>query len=961
MKSFNKPTDNQVNAAVALLCSPNYRAYFFQRLENPNWIIPLRDRGFFGDPQATEGVEGGGVRHPPWPASQYLTRMADVAPNEVADILVRIETDNSSVLTDIVDAAIKMPADIAVALVPTVCKSLRADAFGVIFPKATDLCVQLGTNNQEDAAMVLAEALFGLELHERGTKRQRERYFYTEGLKKIVPVLTVRHPEEFVEHLCKWLGTAIKQEADYTGPGTREDYSWSWRPTIEEHEQNRNYDFPCEMVGFVRQAFEQAIDDGQMTLINGLAIVEKQPSSVFKRLRIHLVNRFAEQTPDLARSMMMERQMLEDDECKHEYAMLVGHRFPMLLEEHRNAWLGWIEAGPDMSRFEEFFNAGAGREPTEADRQNRIRNWQFNHLHWIRNHLEGKWHTLYQEMFAQFGEPVLADLNSYHSSGWGFDSPFTVEGLNALSFTQVIEKVDVWQPEQTRRFPRDPRKEGLASTFGQYVASKAEEFSAQAELLKDRQPIYVRTFIDKMADSAKAGGINIGAVLRLCTWVVEQPIGQDADDRKSWDMVDRSWRYTRDSICQLLRTLCGRAAEETEQYALYEFRETIIALLEQLTHDPVRSYLVDEAERKNPQVYDFLTSAINSPRGKAVDALIAYARWIARHVQREEAGRMIVPHGFGDMPEVQRLLEWQIATENASFESFAIIGTYIDLLYWIDRSWVEENVSKVFDLDVIERDLTRAYGWAAWNAFLVWGQPSLTLYRMLRPQYAYAVERLPGIVVPENAREAPIHHFGEQLILLYGRGNLAECNDETLLHQFLSAAPSDVRSETIAFVGHSLDHSEKLPEAILARFQTLWDWYWPKFGVLDAKARPQGGLFGQWFTSKQFPDGWSLERLEQFLQVLPIPDFAEQIAERLTELAEVHLETVTRILDRMILADEEGWRAYAWHKSAETILGLALQGNDNVRGMAVRLINDLGRRGYVEFGKLLSRNTNTTT
>ena len=343
-----------------------------------------------------------------------------------------------------------------------------------------------------------------------------------------------------------------------------------------------------------------------------------------------------------------------------------------------------------------------------------------------------------------------------------------------------------------------------------------------------------------------------------------------------------------------------------------------------------------------------------------MDALIAYVRWIAKHVQREEAGRTIVPNGFGDMPEVQRMLEWQIAAENACFESFAIIGTYLGLLHWIDPSWVENNVSKIFDLTGIERDPAHAYGWAAWNAFLVWGQPSLALYRMFRPQYVYAVGRVPDAVLPENAGRTPLHHLGEQLILLYGRGNLAECNDETLLHQFLEAASGDVRSQTIAFVGHSIGHSEKLPEAILARFQRLWDWYWPKFGALDAKARPQGGLFGQWFTSKQFPDEWSLERLEQFLQVLPIPDFAEQIAERLTELAEAHLETVTRILDRMIRADEEGWRAYAWHKSAETILGLALQGNDNVRGMAVRLIDDLGRRGYVEFGKLLGPNADAT-
>lgn len=51
---------------------------------------------------------------------------------------------------------------------------------------------------------------------------------------------------------------------------------------------------------------------------------------------------------------------------------------------------------------------------------------------------------------------------------------------------------------------------------------------------------------------------------------------------------------------------------------------------------------------------------------------------------------------------------------------------------------------------------------------------------------------------------------------------------------------------------------------------------------------------------------------------------------------------------------------YAWRESAEKILKSALQGNDTVRGMAVRLIDDLGRRGYMEFGKLLSPSADTS-
>ena len=67
----------------------------------------------------------------------------------------------------------------------------------------------------------------------------------------------------------------------------------------------------------------------------------------------------------------------------------------------------------------------------------------------------------------------------------------------------------------------------------------------------------------------------------------------------------------------------------------------------------------------------------------------------------------------------------------------------------------------------------------------------------------------------------------------------------------------------------------------------------------------------------------------------------------------MHVGTVTRILDRIIRVDKEGWRAYAWHKPAMTILGLAMLGDEVTRDVALRLIDDLGRHGHQEFGKLL--------
>ena len=311
-------------------------------------------------------------------------------------------------------------------------------------------------------------------------------------------------------------------------------------------------------------------------------------------------------------------------------------------------------------------------------------------------------------------------------------------------------------------------------------------------------------------------------------------------------------------------------------------REAIGSLLKPLAEDPAKSHLPEEPARKNLRVYDGShTAAINTPRGIALETIVAYARWIANHTARDVDGRQIVAEGFGAMPEVRERLEWQITPENASFEAFAVIGAYFGLLHWIDETWVKENAQRIFDFAVIERGPTSAYGWAAWNSFLDWSPAQASYYHILRPQFVYAVKHIAEAKLPPNSGRTPIHHLGEHLVVLYGRGELKTggSDDEQLLFDFLQAADSDVRSQTIAFVGSTLGRSTAVPEAILGRFQKLWDWYWPRFGEKDAVARPASGLFGSWFACEYLSIGWRLERLEAVVALPQILDMSDQVVE----------------------------------------------------------------------------------
>src|SRR5690242_10712011 len=111
MKSYNEPTPEEVNKVVALLAHAEQRRYFFDKLNNPKWIKPLWEKGFFRrPPDAVKDSERGTISYYLWPESRYLARMSAIDPESVFRVVVEIpQTDNIRVYEDIVEAALGMP------------------------------------------------------------------------------------------------------------------------------------------------------------------------------------------------------------------------------------------------------------------------------------------------------------------------------------------------------------------------------------------------------------------------------------------------------------------------------------------------------------------------------------------------------------------------------------------------------------------------------------------------------------------------------------------------------------------------------------------------------------------------------------------------------------------------------------------------------------------------------------
>jgi len=216
----------------------------------------------------------------------------------------------------------------------------------------------------------------------------------------------------------------------------------------------------------------------------------------------------------------MDRQLFYDHQYKHEYAILVGRRFDLLLPEQRNEWFKWIDAGPDMSNFDASIRDHLGRDATNDDRDGHIAYWKFEKLHWVRAHLDGERRQFYERMLAEHGETASGGtlMSSTSAGRWGHESSMSVDELSQMNFEQAVDVVSSWKADQSRF--DGPSIEGLPRRLANTWQRRPEEFSQQALTLVNRPAIFVRTFIKQMSDAINAGRVlDLPAVIKLCEWV----------------------------------------------------------------------------------------------------------------------------------------------------------------------------------------------------------------------------------------------------------------------------------------------------------------------------------------------------------------------------------------------------------------------------------------------------------
>ncbi len=929
MKSWAAPTPEEVAKAVALLSRREQQRYFFDKLQNPEWIAPLRGKDFFKNPPEPERDERKGtIRFVPWPQSQYLARMALLKPSEVCALLLSLpETDNVSVHEDCLAAAAVMPGPEAGALAAreTAWIDKQNWLYGLYGGRCAKLIAHLlSVPGQKSAAVALARSLLSLSAEGSGSllktvRGKIDEYGYGRVVEDLRDPLADGLRDEAIALFADLLEAAVR----LTHEQAPEDYSYMWRPAIEEHDQNELHGdrIPSVLVAALRDIASRIAERHPDRMDEVISSLERRPWRIFRRLAYYIAKSKRYAGPQLKR-LLVDRDALDDVAGLREYSDLLVERFGVLEPADRRCILDWIIEGPKKPN----------REFEDWERWVEI--WRLRRLHILRDHLGDRERAEYERLKGKHGEPAIPDFPYKVGAGWvGPTSPSTKAALADKADDELFTYLQSWVPEARDVFGPSASRRGLARDLEALIAESPDRLWHLGERLQLLDPSYVSAMLQGLAAAMdKELRIAWDGPIGLAAWVAQQ--AHEEEPPTAWDEGERTWNNAKRAAVRLM-SAGMRAKEDRIPQTL---REKVWQVIEPVTDDPDPTP-AHEAEFGGKNMGP-TTLALNSNRGEAFNAAMAYGLWVKTDLDRTSAWR-----GFDSAPELRKVLERHLDVRaEPSIAIRSIYGEWYPWLHLMDETWAVAQRDSIFP-----NPQSNAVMWeVAWRSYVTHARAFDPMLSVLRKHYENALDRIGVSAYDTDYIGRAEEHLAEHVLVFHLRGLIGA--EDRLLRRLYEMATPDLRKHLINFVGRSLwEHSA--PEEIRSRMHAFWS------SRLKACAPPADATelkaFGAWFAAKHEDPKWALGELVKALAIQPDIDLEFMVLKRLVELAAEMPQLAAEALELLVTGSSELWAVSVENESVAKILTEALAVGGESAIQARRTIEHFGKLGIHSFRPLL--------
>lgn len=909
------------------------------------WLVALEEVGYFKRPPGEEpGDEPGYVKYLPWPAADHLLELARVAPERVGTIIASVgAAGNPTVQYQIARVALALPAALAADWCLAYAQANHDRPLAFLLPEAlAELVSHLAKGGQSESALVLARFLFqplpdpetadrrkaaGLQLPPEPRGRF-DLWHYAQHLSRVVPDLAEHCGLPALESIVTLLDEALtlaRFESDESG----EDGSTVWRSTIRG-DGHPDHGPQNTLISAVRNLAETLLAGGTVDVATVLGLYDRHKWIVFRRLAMHALTTH----PDMDRIAAILNGWGNSPyrDAEPECFDLARTQFSALPNAVRQLLMETIERGPDrvtVRELQERFEANAERwfghtaQPVTGDQVERyVRDWQLRRLAALRLSLSDVQHERYNVLAAEFGRTGEPELHAYVTRSVDPGDPEARKRLRQLTPREILDLIDRLG---TGRTVDGYVRADLVGVLAQLLAANPDQISSEVERLKS-SPEDVRWRVIGAVGSAlnQGGRIPWEDVFTIC----DVPIAAESMHQV---IVGRDVR-ARETETTTARLLREALQDDSKSPIPFNLRSAVWNVLARLVEDPDPA---DDRESRDPY-----STAINSVRGVALEAIIQYAFWVWRgFIAKADKP---VPISFTDIPEVEDALERRLDNSiDASPAIRAVFGTFFGALVNLDEAWVRRTIDRIFSPH--DPRLNRA----AWECYVRHSQVPFNLLPELRSHYESAFTTLTA-VSPDDDRDY-LRRLADHVVLLYMEG--AVDLDDPLVSGFFEHAPARERGLAIDAVGRRLYREARPSEPTLDRLRALWESRLGASGKPEPTAleerRAELSHFGRWFLSGHFDDSWALDQVIEVARLCGTVEPDSLVTARLAAVATRETARALSAAEFLVAGATVTWKLQSMLDDVRAIIRQArASGDTSLERRARELSNRLAARGF---------------
>lgn len=932
MTGFTAPTADQVKEALRRIPTPQLRRAFYEGLNNPLWLEPLRHEGAFTAPPPRVTRGDGSTGDPYWPEIEYVARVAKHVPKVAVDILLTLETsENAWVRRALFSIGAAVPASEGARLKP-VLKAWLASGFG----GRTDpremvrFAVTLIAGGELSTGEWLANALFrpGPREGSREPDLALEEYSYEEGLPQVAEALGERG-------LPMVLGWLVEYEK---AAGQLEGWPFS-RPSIRERRDS---------YGDVEDALIDAVRDLAMKF------VELDPNDTVDRLlgpNLILARRIAmfavactlskveNAAPASSAIIAVGARLLADplsidERCRIEFGELARE-----VARHSSSALdplvGLLSVGPALSVSELRARLRRDEDESETDTQARVTEYAERWEHsWLASvgasALPESLIPRLRELDQRLGAIDDPLRSPFVTTSWtGPNSPLAQDEMAGMSPEELVAHLESWHDLGDGWGP-EPSHEGQARELTAILTASPQSLSGITGLTARLRPTYLRAILRAWAEAFRAGSeldwkqvdVTVRDVLTHGDELDRPREGGNMDD-------DPDFIGAKQAAVGLLGELVkkvepARVSAET----LSRLADTLINLA------PGESAWTAYAEEGRESGMDPLTLSLNWQWPiliRGVAALVAHgptALW-------SERARTVF------LAELER--------PDPRGAAHAVVGESLGRLLTADEVWTQCHIADWFGgVDGIDRDQQIALSTA-----MAIHRYHRTLFELLSPSMLSAVD-LPEPIADgwQQHNSTPIQRIGEWAVkaLIYGDVDW----DSPVVDAFFSKVDARVRGAALGHVAWEFLHAESVDDSIRDRFVAVWD---SRISHVESTPSDSAELreFHWVVRSNKFDTQWWLLRLQRSLEL--DPDLASErymIAKDIARAAEVNPRLALDVTTLLILARQgHGMAVHDLSPNAlPMVIARALSSDDDqLKADATLLMNEMGEAGLLDLSR----------